>query len=74
MLDIEEYAKAKGITVESIPADLFEKAQETSKAANPKAESFQKLCNGTEELLKACASKSGVSLIDSTTVYLLRFD
>mmetsp|Transcript_33265 Transcript_33265/g.37093 ORF Transcript_33265/g.37093 Transcript_33265/m.37093 type:complete len:130 (+) Transcript_33265:110-499(+) len=52
MLDIEEYAKAKGITVESIPVTL-------RKAASPKAESFQKLCNGTEKLLKACASESG---------------
>jgi len=65
MLNIDEYAKAKGITVESIPVDLFKKAQENSftlrKAANPKAESFQKMCSGTEELLKTCASESGDS-------------
>jgi hypothetical protein len=65
MLDIEEYAKAKGIPVESIPADVFKKAQEKSfalrKAENPKAEAFQKMCTSTQELLKSCASESGVS-------------
>lgn len=62
MLDIEEYAKAKGIPVESIPADVFQKAQEKSLAlrqtANPKAESFKKNCIDTEELFKTCASDS----------------
>lgn len=62
MLDIEEYAKAKGIPVESIPADVFQKAQEKSLAlrqtANPKAESFKKSCIVTEELFKTCASDS----------------
>jgi hypothetical protein len=65
MLNIEEYAKAKGIPVESIPADVFKNAQEKSyalrKAENPKAEAFQKMCTSTQELLKSCASDSGVS-------------
>jgi hypothetical protein len=65
MLDIEEYAKAKGIPVESIPADVFKNAQEKSyvlrKAENPKAEEFQKMCTSTQELLKSCASDSEVS-------------
>ena len=65
MLDIEEYAKAKGIPVESIPADVFKSAQEKSyalrKAENPKAEAFQKMCASTQELLKSCASNSEVS-------------
>lgn len=63
MLDIDEYAKAKGIPVESIPADVFQKAQEKSlairKAQDPMADTFKQMCKKSQELLTACASDSG---------------
>ena len=64
MLDINEYAKAKGIPVDSIPADIFKKAQEKSfairKARDPMADTFKQMCTKSQELLKACAAESGV--------------
>jgi len=75
MLDINEYAKAKGIPVESIPADVFKKAQEKSfairKAQDPMADTFKKMCTKSQEFLSACASESGVRVFDSVTLWLL---
>jgi hypothetical protein len=64
MLDIDEYAKAKGIPVESIPADVFQRAQDKSfairQARDPMADTFKQMCTKSQELLAACASDSGV--------------
>ena len=64
MLDINEYASAKGIPVESIPADIFQKAQEKSfairEARDPMAYTFKQMCTKSQELLTACAGDSGV--------------
>jgi len=64
MLDIEEYAKAKGIPVESIPADVFHQAQNKSfdirKSNDPMADTFKQMCTKSQELFKACVSDSGV--------------
>lgn len=58
VLDIEEYAKSKGIPIESIPSDVFESTQKKSiklrAVDNPKAELFKKMCLFTEGLLKTC--------------------
>ena len=74
MLDIDEYAKAKGIPVESIPADVFKKAQEKSfairKAKDPMADTFRKMCTKSQELVAACASASGVRVINYMTLWL----
>ena len=64
MLDIEEYAKTKGIPLESIPADVFDKAQGQSfalrEAKDPMADTFKLMCTKSQELLAACTSESGV--------------
>ena len=64
MVDIEEYANAKGIPVESIPADVFQKAQDKTfalrQAKDPMADTFKQMCTKSQELLAACTSESGV--------------
>ena len=66
MFDIQEYANAKGIPVESIPADVFDKAQGKSyairEAKDPMADTFKEICTKSQELLAACTSESGVSI------------
>ena len=63
-MDIEEYAKAKGIPVESIPADVFQKSQGKSfalrRAKDPMADTFKQMCTKSQELLATCTSESGV--------------
>ncbi|VEU37663.1 unnamed protein product [Pseudo-nitzschia multistriata] len=65
MFDIQEYANAKGIPVESIPADVFDKAQGKSyairEAKDPMADTFKEICTKSQELLAACTSESGSS-------------
>mmetsp|Transcript_16046 Transcript_16046/g.44380 ORF Transcript_16046/g.44380 Transcript_16046/m.44380 type:complete len:140 (-) Transcript_16046:226-645(-) len=64
-MDIEEYAKTKGIPLESIPADVFEKAQGKTyavrQAKDPMADTFKQMCTKSQELLAACTSESGKS-------------
>jgi hypothetical protein len=63
-MDVQEYAKEKGIPVGSIPVHAFRKAQQTPitirQAENSKAEAFKKLCIDTKELVEKCHAKKGV--------------
>ncbi len=63
-MNIDEYAEKKGIPVESIPADVFKKAQEESlplrQAEDPMADTFKQMCSKSQELLAACTSESEV--------------
>lgn len=63
-MDVQEYAKEKGIPVGSIPVHAFRKAQQTPvtirQAENSKAEAFKKLCTDTKELVDKCQAKKGV--------------
>jgi hypothetical protein len=65
MLNVQEYAKEKGIPVGSIPVRAFQKAQQAPvtirKAEDSKAEAFKSLCTDTQDLLEKCATKAGVS-------------
>ena len=68
MSDINEYAEAKGIPLESIPADVFRRAQENSvsirNSSDPMADTFRQMCTKSQELLTACASNAGVREFD----------
>jgi hypothetical protein len=74
MVDINEYAEAKGIGVESIPGDVFSSSQGKSfpirKAKDPMADIFKHMCTKSQELLASCASDSGVRDFDSTSEML----
>jgi hypothetical protein len=66
VMDIQEYAKQKGIPVGAIPAHAFRKAQTTDafsirKMENSKAEAFKKLCFDTKQLVQNCTSQNKVS-------------
>lgn len=68
-MDVEEYAKQKGIPVGAIPVEAFKKIQTegvTLRKAkgDSKAEAFKMLCTDTKELLEKCgAAEGGVSAI-----------
>ena len=66
MVSVEEYADAKGIPMDSVPADVYKKAQGKSfgirKAEDPMASTFRQMCTKSQELLAACTSESGVRL------------
>ena len=63
-MNINEYAEKKGIPVESVPADVFKKAQQKSyairQAEDPMANKFKQMCTKSQELLAACTSDNGV--------------
>jgi hypothetical protein len=67
MLDVEEYAKQKGIPVGAIPVEAFKKIQTEGVTlrqvqGDSKAEAFKMLCADTKELLEKCgAAEGGVS-------------
>jgi len=67
MLDVQEYAKQKGIPVGTIPVHAFRKAQETPITIrlldDSKAEAFKKLCTDTKDLLQQCTASAGVSFV-----------
>jgi hypothetical protein len=62
-MNVEEYAKAKGIPVGSIPVREFRKAQQEAislrQPKESKAAAFLKLCSDTKSSLEKCAK--GVS-------------
>ena len=64
-MDVQEYAKEKGIPVGSIPVNAFRKAQQAPitirQAENSKAEAFKKLCKDTKELVDKCTASKSVS-------------
>ena len=63
-MDVQEYAKEKGIPVGSIPVNAFRKAQQAPvtirQPAESKAEAFKTLCTDTKALVDKCAAKKGV--------------
>jgi hypothetical protein len=73
VMDVQEYAKLKGIPVGAIPADAFYKAQTTDTFAirkrmdNSKAEAFKKLCFDTKQLVENCTSQNKVSQSSTAT-------
>lgn len=66
MVNVEEYANAKGIPMDSVPADVYKKAQGKSfairQAEDPMADTFRQMCTKSQELLAACTSESEVRL------------
>ncbi|KAG7364857.1 hypothetical protein IV203_038060 [Nitzschia inconspicua] len=62
VLDVQEYAKQKGIPVGSIPAAAFRKAQSQDfsirQLKDSKAEAFKKLCFDTKDLLDKCTTQN----------------
>jgi hypothetical protein len=68
VMDIQEYAKQKGIPVGAIPPHAFRKAQTMDAFAirnmdknSSKAEAFKKLCFDTKKLVENCTNQNKVS-------------
>jgi hypothetical protein len=66
VMDVQEYAKEKGIPVGSIPVGAFRKAQSQDFSIrqvnkDSKSEAFKKLCFDTKDLLEKCTKEKKVS-------------
>lgn len=65
-MDVQEYAKQKGIPVGSIPSGAFRKAQSQDfsirqSKVGGKAEAFKTLCFDTKDLVEKCVTSKKVS-------------
>jgi hypothetical protein len=74
VMDVQEYAKQKGIPVGAIPIQAFREAQTMDKLSirkmeHSKAEVFKTLCFDTKQLVENCIRQNKVSVKSENSRY-----